>query len=59
MHTYARGCIEKSLGTKEKTNNKLKSHTASTPGFTAADWFAAARTLGNEIDSILTVKTLV
>ena len=27
--------------------------------FTAADWFAAARTLGNEIDSIMTVKTLV
>ena len=31
-----------------------------TPGlFIAADWFAAARTLGNEIDSIMTVKTLV
>ena len=27
--------------------------------FTAADWFAAARTLGNEIYSIMTVKTLV
>ena len=26
MHTYARGCIEKPLGAKERTNNKLNSH---------------------------------
>ena len=33
MHTYARGCIEKPLGAKERSNNKLNAHMASTPGF--------------------------
>ena len=33
MHTYARGCIEKPLEAKERTNNKLNSQMASTPGF--------------------------
>ena len=33
MHTYARGCIEKPLGAKERANNQLNSHMAWIQGF--------------------------
>ena len=42
---------EKPLGTKERTNNKLNPHMASTPGFEPGPhwWEASALTTGNSI----------